>query len=251
MRRLASIGIVLGTCMLGLARISAANDAGAEQIPKDTSIKLTSAQKVDRLWDMYQIQNLMSSYEYYHAAGMDEEVMGLWAQRAPGIRLEINRGVYNGLAGVRKFVMGTAKGEGDRIGALHLHSLSTPVIQVAADGKTAQGIWVSAGVETGRRPGDPKLAATWTWLKYGIDFVKEDGAWKFWHFNFYRVFSAPPGVSWTDVPPPKPSTSPDADAPAAFDPGYSPDLPPSRNPLPPTPYKTWDDTRTFKRGSGG
>lgn len=32
------------------------------------------------------------------------------------------------------------------IGILPVHSLTTPVIEVAADGKTARGVWISPGL---------------------------------------------------------------------------------------------------------
>jgi hypothetical protein len=48
------------------------------------------------------------------------------------------------------------------------HCLTSPVIQVAKDGKTAKAIWFSPGVEGNQ----------WAYGKYAIDFVKEDGQWK-------------------------------------------------------------------------
>lgn len=206
--------------------------------------KRTPEQEVDRLLAAHEIQNLMSKYEYFHVAGMDEEVIALFAQKTPGVLLEINRGIYEGIAGIRKFVMGTAKGEGDRIGHLHLHTLTTPVIEVAGDGKTAQGVWISPGVETGPNK-EGGFNASWAWLKYGVDFVKEDGAWKFWHFHLYRIFSAPYNKSWAEVPAPTPRTSPDADRPATFLPGYTTTTAQQNIPAPPTPYETWDDSRAY------
>jgi hypothetical protein len=205
---------------------------------------LSSEAQVDRLIAVHEIQNLMGRYEYFHVAGLDEQIIALFAQKTPGTKLELNRGVYEGIEGVRKFVMATAKGEGDRIGHLHLHALTTPVIEVAADGKTAQGVWVSPGVETGPAP-NGEFHADWSWLKYGVDFVKEDGQWKFWHLHMYRVFTVPFNKSWAEMPPPTPRTAPEADRPATFHAGYSPTAAPENVPAPPTPYSTWDDSRAF------
>jgi hypothetical protein len=200
--------------------------------------------EVDRLIAVHEIQNVMGRYEYFHAAGLDEDVIALFAQKTPGTRLELNRGVYEGIEGVRKFVMTTAKGEGNRIGHLHLHAVTTPVIEVAGDGKTAQGVWISPGVETG--PGqNGGFNADWSWLKYGVDFVKEDGHWKFWHLHMYRIFTVPYNKSWAEIPPPTPRTAPEADRPATFYAGYSTTAAPEYAPAPPTPYATWDESRAF------
>lgn len=203
---------------------------------ESTAKALTMEQRLERLEAAHEIQNVMSKYEYYHAAGMPDEIIALWAKKTPGVRIEINRGIYDGLKGVTTFTMGTAK---KGVGQLHLHTLSTPVIEVAGDGKTAQAVWVSPGIETS--PDN----ATWTWLKYGVDFVKEDGEWKFWHVHYYRIFSAAPGQSWTEVAPPTPKTAPDADRPATFHAGYTTTTVQENLPVPPVPYASWDESRSF------
>lgn len=213
-------------------------------VTKTGGVQLSTEAKLDQLLAVHEIQNLMSKYEYFHVAGMDDAVIDLFAQNTPGTKLEINRGLYEGIEGVRKFVMSTAKGEGDRIGHLHLHTLTTPVIEIAGDGRTAQGVWISPGVETS--PGaDGKFNAGWSWLKYGVDFVKEDGAWKFWHFHIYRIFSAPYNESWAEQSTPTPRTAPEADRPATFYAGYTTTTKMENIPAPPTPYRSWDESRAY------
>jgi len=36
------------------------------------------------------------------------------------------------------------------------------------------------------------------YTKYGVDFAKEDGVWKVWHYHVYRVFMTPWNVPYTD-----------------------------------------------------
>jgi hypothetical protein len=205
---------------------------------------LTLEEEVERLADLHEIRNLMSRYEYYHVAGLDEQVIALFASKTPGTRLEINRGWYDGIEGVRKFVMSTAKGEENRIGHLHLHTITTPLIEVAADGKTAQGIFLSPGVETGSRP-DGGFNNDWSWLRYGVDFVKEEGEWKFWHLHLYRIFTSPCDKPWTQMPAPTPRTAPEADRSATFSRGYTTTTTMENVPAPPTPYATWDEARAY------
>ena len=61
-------------------------------------------------------------------------------------------------------------------GQMMQHTLATPVIEVAGDGQTAKGVWMSPGHEARVMGG--KLTAIWVWGTYGEDFIKEDGKWK-------------------------------------------------------------------------
>jgi len=71
-----------------------------------------------------------------------------------------------------------------------MHTSTTPVIEIAGDGKTAQGAWYSPGM--GVMPqivdGKVKLQAMMFWEKYGADFIKEDGVWKIWHLQMAYDF---------------------------------------------------------------
>ncbi len=87
------------------------------------------------------------------------------------------------------------------------------MIEVGADGETAKGIWIMAGLESGLM--DPEVAkgvppwvlsggdvdgkpvwAHWVWCKYGVDFIKQDGEWRIWHFRCYEVARAPFNRDW-------------------------------------------------------
>lgn len=203
--------------------------------------------KIQHLFDIHEVQNLMSNYAYLHAAGMHDETVALFAQHTPGVRLEnFNRGIFDGIESVRRFYMGVKEIEGDRIGHLHLHTLTTPAIEVAGDGKTAQAIWISPGVET--MPENGEISAMWAWIKYGADFIKEDGKWKIWHLHMYHIFSTPYNRSWADKDPTPKKSHPGnikADRPISYSWEYSPDVAPENVPAPPTPYDTCDESRSY------
>jgi hypothetical protein len=208
--------------------------------------ELTDAQKVRRLADIAEIENLIGRYQYLHVAGLDEETAGLFAQQTPGVKLELPTiGIYDGIDSVRRFYVRAGKFvHGDRRGHLHLHTLTTPVIEVAGDGRTAQGVWLSPGVET-----SPERAL-WAWLKYGIDFVREPGGWRIWHFCVYRIFFCPPGSSWAQAPPSGAPALPDEikpDRPASGDYHYSPKRATEHVPAVPEPYEVWEEDRAYVR----
>ena len=41
-----------------------------------------------------------------------------------------------------------------------------------------------------------KVWAHWVWAKYGLDFLKQDGEWRIWHFRCYEVARAPFNRDW-------------------------------------------------------
>jgi hypothetical protein len=206
--------------------------------------------RIQRLEDIHEIQNLMSRYEYFHTADMQEETVELYARKTPGATAEIaNWGVYEGIEGIKRLFLGLHRQGGEKalIGSMHMHTLTTPVIEVAADGNTAKGVWISPGHETSAPEGG-KPQAMWAWLKYGVDFVKEDGTWKFWHFHVYPIFMTPYEKSWTEALPPVSTlpggaTIPDAvkpDKPTTYFWQYTTDVKCENAPQPPSPFETWD-----------
>ena len=209
--------------------------------------------EIQRLKDIHEIQNLMGRYEYLHtSAGGDYKLPDLlWAKKTPGASAELgNWGVYEGFEGVKKIYDATGKGS-EIPGQMFMHTLTTPVIEVADDGKTAKGVWISPGHETirPRYKRDEKPVPHWAWIKYGIDFVKEDGEWKIWHLHVYGIFHTPYDTSWVDVPPyvaapeqrrvipfPKP------DKPTTYHWLYNQTALTEMVPKPPEPYETFDET---------
>lgn len=227
---------------------------------------------VQRLNDIHEIQNVMSLHEYYHTAGMHkEEVEEIWAQETPGVSWETgDLGRFEGIDAIWKIyvdgkaMMGEVNLKGMRklfpeiedkeenmfIGTMNVHTLTTPIIEVAGDGKTAKGVWMSPGHVTQLLGGD--LVATWTWEKYAVDFVKENGKWKIWHFHVYTDFSTPFEKSWLEnsLEPKLPSAFP-PDFPKPVKPmsdeypQYSPFTNPKDLPRPPEPYETFEDTFSY------
>lgn len=100
--------------------------------------------QLDRLEGAQICANLMSRYVYYHASFRHKDYVKFWAQREDDI-LEMPWGKYVGYESVKKcyldhhFDRGDEGAEEKMQGAVFFHHLDTPVIEVAADGKTARG----------------------------------------------------------------------------------------------------------------
>jgi len=215
--------------------------------------KKSLEERIQRLEDIHEIQNLASRYQYLQTAGLHEETAELFAQKTPGIRAEVGgRGVYEGTEGIQRMYVGVHKHrDGDGKGILNVLTLTTPVIEVAGDGKTAKGVWISPGFHTLAPKG--KLQANWVWCKYGIDFVKEDGKWKFWHVHVYAIFYTPYERSWVETAKLEGQAEaapslPDelkADRPATYRWMYNLTAKTENVPAPPQPYETWDESTAY------
>jgi hypothetical protein len=229
-----------------------------------------------RVKDVQEIQNVFSLHEYYHMASRHaDEMEAIWAQKTPGLAMEeaVLKGRYAGLEAVRAYYVdffdrclfgGMRKqmrdiypdvdaqpGVNGPIGVRLLHTLTTPVIEVAEDRETAKAVWISPGYVTA--PAGGKLQAFWHWDRYAVDFAREDGAWKIWHFWVGKDFSTPYERSWVDDFFAGPGIDlrsvpgfPEPNAPSQIDyPGYSPFEPAPFVPVPPVPYRTFTETFSY------
>jgi hypothetical protein len=68
------------------------------------------------------------------------------------------------------------------IGTTQAHPLSTPLIEIAEDGKTAKGLFYSIGQKTEITEAGT-ANAFWIAQKIGVDFVLETDGWKIWHLS--------------------------------------------------------------------
>ncbi len=167
--------------------------------------------------DYQEIQNVMSRHAWYYSSGQHQrELDELWALNEPDASWGSDEGWWVGkdtlinyyvkffdtfrAIDLKEFVKNHPQIEDKPgnygAGSLMFHTNSTPVIEIAGDGKTAKGIWYSVGQVT-ETPGG-KQSPTYMWERYGVDFIKTDGKWKIWHFMVLTDWSAGPGQSWAE-----------------------------------------------------
>jgi hypothetical protein len=154
--------------------------------------------KIQRLEDYRDICNLQGRYNHYMLSNRHDKILDLFSKKDPGVKIEIDAsGEYRGLEGVMKVFK--IIGEKYKFaGGLPLHMILTPVIEVAKDGKTAKGMWHSFGCNTIQT--EDGLKAMWQAGKYDIEFVKEDGEWKYRVFKWYVIFRTPFDEGWVKMP---------------------------------------------------
>lgn len=131
------------------------------------------------------------------------------------------------------------------VGSNTVLTFTTPVIEIAYDGKTAKGLWYIMGAETEVYSTGPK--ANWYFGRCAVDFVNEDGCWKIWHMQVATDFQTPLGGNWGDV-----STVerdgialPAASETGEYYPGFTPNFVSKVDPPMPEPYATFSETFSY------
>ena len=206
--------MIVASLMLATAAppsASAASPQGARiaALEKQLAQLAVTAQSAS---DRGQVENLFSRYMYLHNAFRDPDIIPLWVRKGtPDVRAQYsNNGVYTDWDNI----MAYHAQRPNPPGKLTFHYTTTPLIEVAADGKTAKGLWVMSGVESGLTDLEAaKLAPDFmfqkdvlidgkkVWMhnvlvKYGVDFLKQDGEWKIWHFHCFEIARSPVGMGW-------------------------------------------------------
>lgn len=168
--------------------------------------------KRQQLQDIMDIQTVMCKYEYLHYPILfPQKIKEVFALDMPDVSMDVgDSGIFLGREGIETVflkILGTAR---FAKGAFFMHCITTPVIEVAKDAKTARAVFMSPGIETYYedqrhtppecyKEGQAKMAAYWAWGKYSADFIKlEDGSWKIWHLKWWRDFRNNYYKSWVD-----------------------------------------------------
>ena len=223
------------------------------------------------------IANLMGRYQYLHTGGQ-MNVIGreLFAHELPDSRCEYGPlGVFGPKKSLEFFDAMTeifTAGQGHcKPGLLELHQITTPVIEVAGDLKTAKGMWMSTGAILMLEDADSETGCSFTWDsgKYAVDFINLDGVWKVWHLHVCDLWRTDfdrdpvatadkfyPGTTqemiddWNrraaageEVRPHGMPIIPDG--PTTFHYTYAADSIAPQQPLPPQPYETFADTFAY------
>ncbi len=219
----------------------------------EDSEKVIKAQQleIERLQAVVEIQNLMSEYEYLHTANRHRDVMGLYAKDPDTTVYMGELGYWKGPdAPQRAWQLLERLGGGEPpAGMMAIHPVVSPIIVVAGDGKTAKGVWLTNGFVAGVNQETGEQRAMWEWGTYGVDFIKENGKWKFWHFHIYRLFQTGWDKGLKDWDPDREVMKvPDdikPDGPGVDDYPYRKDRVFVLKPDLPKPYQTWADTFSY------
>lgn len=228
-------------------------------------------QRLRRQEDATALQNLMGRYQYLHTGGeMSRIGRELFAWDRPDSTTEYGPlGVFGPEKSLEFFDCMTAQFTKNGVpnpGLLELHQITTPVLEVAEDGQTAKGMWMSVGAILMLE--DPETdcgSFTWDTGKYAVDFIRTENGWKVWHLHvcdLWRASFADDPVKHVGLSAPwttremidsyhareaagetvRPFGFPIPDAPTTFHYSYASDAGAPRLPQPPVPYRTFSET---------
>ena len=236
----------------------------------------TTEQMTDYWEDIHEIENMMGRRAFRILLRQDRQVwQECWCRKAPEPSLGLSTGYYKGYDALEGYFQAMEKLTAQKavlvrqkypkeladktdhelfgVGSLALNSLTTPVIEVAGDRRTAKGLWyymdhIVDYTEYGR-------TARQRWGRLAVDFVREDGRWKLWHVVFADDFDARTGTDWTNPEQSRPM-DPDFSSLAQFPfplpnvpgnpcPPYSETRPITKFPQVPVPYDTFEETFSY------
>lgn len=232
---------------------------------------------LERQQSYFDILNLMGRYQYLHTGGqMDVIGRELFAWDQPDARCEYGPlGVFGPEKSLAFFDAMTelfTQGKGQCLpGLLEIHQITTPVVEVAGDNRTAKGLWMSTGaILMLRDPGaEEGRSFTWDTGKYAVDFLNTPAGWKIWHLHvcdMWRTsfdedpvahagqaqygttqamiddYNARAAAGETVTPFGMPVIP---DGPTTFHYSYAADSVAPREPRPPVPYETFSDTFSY------
>lgn len=272
-----------GLAASALAMMAVAGSPAAAQNAPSSAELLARVDRLERQAqasrDRGQVENLFSRYMYLHNAFQDTQIIPLWAKKGtPGISSQYsNLGKYTTWETITEYHRDRPSPKGKLV----FHYVTTPVIEIAEDGQTAKGLWIVNGLESGlTSPEHAKNMPAWmfepnvevdgkkvwmhnVYLKYGVDFIKQDGEWKIWHFHCFEIARAPYSMGWIPFAAAaqddsfnfdlmyigddgKPVFMPKPDAPATvLNNTYRTDSSQKLEARPPEPYRTFSETFSY------
>jgi hypothetical protein len=189
------------------AKLAALEETVDKLVKKDKKSARTIKKLEKRMTtaeDIEAVKKLMRAYGFYLEHWEEDQLKDLFSKR-DDVTIEINTsGEFRGQAGVQQcYTFGdhytafagakTAPPE-----YLHLMVPISGIVDIAADGKTAQGRWY--GTFHGALPRGGKLRALIGFGIWEMDYIKEDGVWKIWRLLFDDIFSSPLEDGWVKTP---------------------------------------------------
>lgn len=156
---------------------------------------LTPQEEMQRIWDIEEVKKLMHKRVFLQTADKrDEELKTMWVsdpELMKSASYGSNWGYYTGMDSIRNYYVNAhneklAKqklengADEENLGNFYVHPLTTGLVELAQDGKSAKGLWYSIGVE-GLANTEGSADVQWMLGKIAADLVKEEDGWKIYH----------------------------------------------------------------------
>ena len=153
--------------------------------------------KIRKLDSYHEIQNMMGRLTAALNFQRSEEILSYFDLEKEDVSLEYaDEGVFEGreavCAVVRELIV-----HPEEKGYMLDMQLTTPMIEVADDVKTAKALWWCPGIGAlPREKEDPQ--AIWCWGMVAADLVNDGKDWKVWHLHYFRFIRCDYHKGWVE-----------------------------------------------------
>ncbi len=153
---------------------------------------------IERWHAQHEIRSLMGRFAMYYTAGQYDRAAQLFSITDQVYLQRSDVGIYEGREAVKSYFAQLS--ETAVPGSFRQINLTSEIIEVAADGKTAQGMWFNNGLEAIKDPEHPETPAADLWIndKVAADFILENGKWVILRLNLNEEMRAAYHKSWGD-----------------------------------------------------
>jgi hypothetical protein len=177
---------------VGVALLATASAQAQQAIDREIDALTT---RVERVEGARAVMRLQRAFGYYVDRGLWQEAADLFSDNG-SIEIGLD-GVYVGKDRIRDYLKALHGGqEGLIYGQLNEWVTLQPVVNVAADGRSATARWRDQGML-----GQYKKHAEWRDGIYENDYVKEGGVWKIKALHLFVNFVAPYEKGWARLKP--------------------------------------------------
>lgn len=154
-------------------------------------------QAIQKLEAYQEIQNVMGRAIAATNFRQAEKLLSHFAVDMPDVSLEFaDEGLFVGPEAVQAIIMETV-GSTPKAGEMVDLQLTTPMIEVANDLKTAKAVWWCPGA--GATLTENKEAeALWMWGMIAVDFIRTGNSWKIWHLHYFRLIKCSYLDGWVE-----------------------------------------------------
>ncbi len=128
--------------------------------------------------DRVEIENMMGRFAILYSAGQYDRLMDYFADTDQIYLQRSDIGIYEGRSAIRGFFQNLQAHA--VAGSFRMMNLTSPVIQVADEGQTAQGMWYNNGLEAIKDIDHPDAPAADMWIndKVAVEFLETSEGWK-------------------------------------------------------------------------
>ena len=151
--------------------------------------------KLNKLKAYREIENLMGRCMFAFNYHQKDAVLAYLAMEEPDVSVELaDEGLYVGPEAVREYADFKIPAE-IQAGELTDVHISSPILEIAGDCKTAKGLWLCPGEGAlVHENADPQ--AIWMWGSMAVDFKLVGDEWKIWHLHYFRLMKCDYQQGW-------------------------------------------------------